>query len=347
MKVLEVGYFMTWAENYGSGFEVQRCAWRGRGMSPSDWPGPWESIRELRTVLSSCRPGDFDAIVCAALGRSYRERGLQRWSKYFYETIIAKLVCAIASKCRAPLAVIDISDDLTIHPVNVTLIRGAGIYFKRELPLDPYHALDSMRLSKARTVAIGFRRDEEVNTLMQKLEPISLGCRESEPVVESVPVPEKKWDLFYAGTAEAKPRRDGITEALEQLSREGIKVHFPQDRLTFDEYIEALRQSRLALSPPGLGWDCHRHYEAALAGTAPVLPFPTIKRQHPLLDGEHCFFYDPEKNLADQVRRMLGQPERLERVSLASKNWVEKNHTHEARYRWVVEQAAGQGQQAD
>ena len=203
--------------------------------------------------------------------------------------------------------------------------------------MDPYHALESFRSPRARQVTLKDRKLASQCGRVQKLRPISLGCRELEPVKVKTAVNAKRWDIFYVGDDLFKPRRTGVEDAILELGRRGYAIYIPSKKLSIEEYMEAMSQARLAISPPGLGWDCHRHYEAAMVGTAAVTAFPVIQRYKPLVDGQHCFFYDTEKEMAEQFETMLKDSGILERISEEGQRHSCKHHTHKAIFSSVIE----------
>ena len=108
------------------------------------------------------------------------------------------------------------------------------------------------------------------------------------------------------------------------------------------EKPRALSTAYLAWSPGGYGWDCARHYEAPLAGTVPLMNYPTIVRHRPLRDGEHCILYAPEPGaLARAVRSALADKERLLEMARAAQAHVREHHTLRARAEYVVTTALG------
>ena len=54
-------------------------------------------------------------------------------------------------------------------------------------------------------------------------------------------------------------------------------------------------------------------------------------------------FYDPEKDLAEQLVAMLEKPQELAGISTAAREWVKRKHTHEAHFADVVETTAAAG----
>jgi len=58
--------------------------------------------------------------------------------------------------------------------------------------------------------------------------------------------------------------RDAILRSLEQR---GIQ----NKQMSFTEYFETLPEYKFVISPEGNGIDCHRHYEALMAGCIPIV----------------------------------------------------------------------------
>lgn len=54
---------------------------------------------------------------------------------------------------------------------------------------------------------------------------------------------------------------------LENLHRNG----FPNTLLNHSDYFDSLPQYKFVVSPEGNGIDCHRHYEALIAGCVPII----------------------------------------------------------------------------
>jgi len=146
---------------------------------------------------------------------------------------------------------------------------------------------------------------------ISKLRPISLGMPED--CVSEIPFDQlKEYDVFFAGDLHEKGIRGRLLAELRGLAeRRGWKVLL-RERLPRGEYLRCLAASRLCLSPPGMGWDCWRHYEAMLAGSVPLMTYPTILQYHPAIEGEHCFHFAPETGgLTRCLEKALASPDRL------------------------------------
>ena len=61
------------------------------------------------------------------------------------------------------------------------------------------------------------------------------------------------------------------------------------NRLNFKDYLNKMSKYKFVLSLRGAGWDCHRHYEALLVGSVPIMDGGPIlelfkKNSLPVLD---------------------------------------------------------------
>ena len=92
--------------------------------------------------------------------------------------------------------------------------------------------------------------------------------------------------------------------------------------------MEVLSASWLVWSPEGSGWDCYHHYEVCLAGSVPVINYPSIRRYAPLLDGIHCIYYGVEaEDLLLKVKAAFADKARLIAMARAGRKHVLQHHT--------------------
>jgi hypothetical protein len=62
------------------------------------------------------------------------------------------------------------------------------------------------------------------------------------------------------------------------FERVGIEIDIVEKRITQEQSWKKYKESRFVLSPPGNGYDCHRHFEAIVLGAIPIFiktPFMT------------------------------------------------------------------------
>jgi glycosyltransferase involved in cell wall biosynthesis len=163
-----------------------------------------------------------------------------------------------------------------------------------------------------------------------KLRPISLGLAAWRIADLPKPLPPKSVDVFFAGAIQTDLRRRGAA-LLAVLHRSGVTVDFVEGHLDRAEYLSRMARAHLAWSPEGLGWQCFRHFEAAVAGAIPVINRQRIEMRHPLRAGEHAFYYDPDgEDLIGVIRHALADKQRLRGMADAARQYVLAHHTHQS-----------------
>ncbi|HEY0256507.1 MAG TPA: glycosyltransferase, partial [Candidatus Methylacidiphilales bacterium] len=124
--------------------------------------------------------------------------------------------------------------------------------------------------------------------------------------------------------------REEARNVLLRLKAEGeYQVYLPESPLPQEDFYKACAESYLVISPAGAGWDCYRHYEAALCGSVPVMNYPGIRRYRPFLEGEHAFFYDLEDSGLERcIRRALADRPRLVEMGQNARRHVLQYHLY-------------------
>jgi len=237
---------------------------------------------------------------------------------------------------RVPIAVVDLGDGFGIGRHNFFLLKACRAFFKRELPSDHWQVF--FKSGHRDFPGHRWRSKPTPQGWIAKLRPISYGT-----FVPLLPLPddavaEKTADIFFAGDIEANStaRASGLAE-LRALQREGYVVDVPAGRLPLNEFLGRMAAAWLAWSPAGFGWDCGRHYEAALVNTVPLTNYPTIMRHRPLLDGEHCVLYGVEPGgLMLAAKAALSDKPRLRRIAANAAAHVRRHHTWQARAEHVA-----------
>lgn len=305
---------------------------------------PLGPIRFLR-VLKRLRRGEYDLVVLHSArfapwhARTFlpilRDRRLRA-----YPWLFSPYAWRFLHRFhKVPFVAVDLSDTFGIARHNFFLFDRCRAFFKRELPADRW--LVFFKSGHWDLPGRRWRSKPRNQRRMAKLRPISLGARYL-PQSQRPSAP-KTTDVFYAGAPLVGPtqRLDGAPE-LRALAAEGFRIDLPEQNLPFDEYVKRLGAAWLASSPAGYGWDCMRHYEAAMAGTVALANYPTILRDEPFRDGEHCLFYAPEPGeLAAAVRKALEDKPRLERIAEAARLHNDRHHTLIARAERVAVAALG------
>lgn len=300
--------------------------------------------RAFFDVLRRLRAREYDMVVIEA-------PALPHWHPRSFLTAIrdwrlkapSALFAIAAAQCLhrlhdVPIAAIDTRDSFSIGRHNFGLLDACHSFFKRELPVDRWQVF--FKQSHWDLPGRRWRSKTSSQRRIRKLRPISLGYI-IEPTL--VAQPEKTTDVFFAGDVypNSTIRTDGLEE-LRALRDEGYRIDIPEARLDRGAFAERLASAHLAWSPAGYGWDCYRHYEAPLAGTTPLINYPTVARYAPMIDGKHCLFYAPEPGeLARAVRRALADKPALSRIAAEAKAHVEAHHTLRARADHIVATVLG------
>ena len=240
----------------------------------------------------------------------------------------------VALSLGVPLSVVDTTDTFHIAEWDHPLLQAAQVYWLRELPIHPFHIL----INTSRR----FRRlsNLELSPLVKdikKIQSISLGL--SDARLQLIKPATKRYDVFFSGT-DTSPLREQARRVLRKLKAEGTcRVYLPENPLSREEFYQACAESYLVLSPSGLGWDCYRHYEAALCSSVPVMNYPTIRRYHPFIDGEHGFYYDLEENGLERcLRQALTDRPRLIKMGQTAREHVLTHHLYSKLLRMMLKE---------
>jgi len=342
MRVLYHGCDAHWVETPGITL-VKLPIGQGEGIPAL--PDFRAILQRWQALDAAAKPGFglVDLVVTEAFGKAYFRGALRRSIKMQYECRVMAQLLNIARRKGARVAVIDQSDDLTIHPVNKRLLEVCDVYFKRELAIDRWRSLESLHGGRSRVPTIGYRLEESNQLLMQKLAPISLGFGDTES--EALKLSEglvidgltpKTHDIFYAGDDWCRPLRQSIRDQLLDCRDQALVIKIPSGRLTFDDFARAIHSSWLCISPPGLGWDCYRHYEAGLFGSVPVLSRPDITPHRAFVHGYDAIYYEPERPILEQLQPWLADKSRLIEMAHQARIRALQHHTRTARSQYII-----------
>lgn len=238
------------------------------------------------------------------------------------------LVFSRLRKANVPLALINRSDRGGVWDGSDWFFRNCHACFIRELNPDPRWSLLDLpgtnawarRLAGVGSGAIGPRD-------WQKLRPISLGLPDPESFP---PLAPKEFDVLYGHGRDFrdKPLRDRLLAELQDACRRlGLSLKLV-DQVSKPEWIRLMAASRLVFSPPGVGWDCWRHYEAMMAGAIPLMTYPTILRHQPPVEGVEGFYFAPEPGgLERGLTHAWKQRDQFSEMASAGRALVLRHHT--------------------
>jgi len=185
---------------------------------------------------------------------------------------------------------------------------------------------------------VNIQRYERLARNFSKIKPFSLGFNLRDTAeTERVQPHEKIHDVFYAGKNHTTTvRQEGLSE-LKALQAAGVRVYIPETRLSRPDFFRACAQSWLVWSPEGQGWDCHRHYEALMLHSVPLINQPTIERVWPFLSGEHCLYYRTEPGgLTEAVTHALKDHDALVKIAEQGRAHVIQHHTRSNLVRHIL-----------
>jgi hypothetical protein len=300
--------------------------------------------RPTRAILADARRGAYDLIV---LGNTFypafnpRKGWLRNAANFVKQSALHPnlLVSAFFRHMgnRTPLVGLDMEDVPIVDNSRFPVLRRAVCYFKRELPQNPCNAFlytNSKTQCNGNVMQLKFFREA-----IAKLRPISIGvdnetCRQL--LQYNFP---KKTDVFFSGDCTNRINRQRGLEQLEILRREGYAIDVVHERLPREEFLRRCAQAHIVWSPEGYGWDCFRHYEVALVGSAPLMQTPTIYRYAPLEDGVHGIYYYVENDgLAVRVRQALQNRSGLIAMGQVARRFVLEKHTLQALSGYVIQE---------
>jgi len=241
------------------------------------------------------------------------------------------------AKVGSRLAGIDMSDRPVVDNRWFPILDCCVCFFKRELPQNPCNAFlyTTPRTEDNGNVLVL----EEFQRRIKKLRPISLGIAPETCNQYSTLDIRKKTDVFFAGDVMNRPSRLAGLKQLERLAKEGLAIDIARERMPREEFLRRCAQAHLVWSPEGLGWECLRHYEAALVGSVPLMQSPTIQRYAPLVEDQHALYYYVEgEHLSFRIRQALQNRAHLIEMGRAARQHVLRWHTQEALGRYVIEE---------
>jgi hypothetical protein len=177
--------------------------------------------------------------------------------KYEYIFIIAEDVYPASNFLKHDPEILDISDKIyfknldTLNPKCLSIPLGCGFW------IDKLHYIEYMRsrcLAKSRIMS-----SINSSTVLRK----------------------NKIFNDYTTTRDGKFWRVGNfntrLECLEFMKKNkdtfesaGIEIDIVEQRIPQEESWKKYKESRFVLSPPGNGYDCHRHFESIVLGAIPI-----------------------------------------------------------------------------
>lgn len=350
MKILEIGVRSVLVSN--SKAEVVFCDLsQGDANSDRSLSSGGKGILGFLKRLSKLEVTSFDVIVIhgfvSAIPRARSKAVVKALARQYLGIRIRRL----AKVKKIPLVLIDQGDWLLFNQLDLAFIEQSVLVLKRELGVDILRSFEGTQFTGASRLGV---IDFHLNSLgarnIDKIFPMPLGFGPNEdrlrtllnliPNAKKTESNERLWDVCFIGAVEGRPLRAEALQVLKELEKErAMKILIVSERLEFDEYVKILLDSHFCLSPSGFGWDCYRHYEAAICGAIPIMNYPDIRRWAPLLDGKHCLLYDPDEGVRGALDRSLDlQPAEKTSMRRLAKERAMESHSREGISQYALQE---------
>ena len=340
MRILEIGegpYVSVYAPAISDFFSVHKSA-------------PPESRLTLRHILllrKRLKTGYYDLVVYHVRAKTsapwHRHHGIFRiafevisWSLFSFYKISWHWFHFVLSATATPLVVVDTQDAPRINKTESYWLDRCRFWFMRELP--PNHLNLFLGMDHRCGDVVNIQRQKRLKPNFAKIRPFSLGFNiEDTPPTAKAEAHERLYDVFYAGANHTTTVRQQGIEELKALRTAGLRVYLPEQRLSRPDFYRACAQSWLVWSPEGQGWDCHRHYEALMLHSVPLINTPTIERVWPFVSGLHCLYYRPEKGgLTEAIESALRDRDALLRIAEQGRAYILQHHTRSNLVRYIL-----------
>ena len=121
----------------------------------------------------------------------------------------------------------------------------------------------------------------------------------------------------------SRKRQERSRTEVWDLFRDAEFCHVAEGR-SYPDYLRDMQASRFVISPPGNGLDCHRHWEALLLGSIPVMKHSSID---PLFDGLPVVLVHDWREVTRKMLLARDQDLRarmLERQRLFAQFWLDR-----------------------
>jgi hypothetical protein len=189
---------------------------------------------------------------------------------------------------RPPTAFVD-GDD---HPYVRGVFDEVDVYFKAEVLSAGFYLQLRMPVRRRLHALRGtefwrdpLRRQIRVATVRSRgVVPLPFGLID----VGIEPAPEKEFDVAFISRP-YNPERIAVAAAADSLRRSGFRVFLgTEEPVSWQEYIEVLRRTRIGLNARGLGRNTYRYWEIPSAGAVLASQPPGIVIPDDLVHGREA-----------------------------------------------------------
>ncbi len=271
----------------------------GKASPVKKWRALWRLFtRQYHVVI-------FNAVYLHTFDQNWIMRSAKLLLRAAEKLAMHRLLFLMLFGNRTRLVVLDAHDHPVLSELMITGLPRIDLYGSQNLASQfvPYQ-----------------------NRINYFLYPLPLNCDQYQP--EGL---AKDIDIFFSGWMVSQARIEGKAELMRLKEQEpSLRVEVSNQRLAFPDFLRAIERSWLVFSAEGLGWQCNRHYESLLLGAVPIINRPKPDVVHYLVDGDTCFFYNPDVpgDLSRVIRQALQDKEELRRMAAKGRQVVLKhNHT--------------------
>lgn len=146
---------------------------------------------------------------------------------------------------------------------------------------------------------------------------------------------EKKFDIFFVTSSGSASRRYFAEKVLEFSKKHNLKAYVKvtgsfYGGLPWNEYVEIMRSSKLAVSLPGNGFDTIRYWEIPYYGTALVSQRLPLVIENDFVDMDSAIFFSDFIEFKQKVLEVLRKG-LWDDISKKGTNIFNKFHTEEER----------------
>lgn len=273
---------------------------------PHQWmiANPLEKVWTQNEVASTI--DSFDLVILSSPRKNNHEA-------------LVNLISVVGRKAIKKLAIIDGEDYDCIRWDKIEDFHP-DIYFKRELVPNPQNIYWAQK-----------ERCEKSGNI-PRFSPISISTAIDQNKQKNV---VKDIDILFLG-GNNKANRASFINALQNAFGNRL-VH---GHMKYDEYLSAHARAKMAICNRGHGWDTLRFYEIPSHRETLLVAERALRiMEYPLIDGEHCTYFDTPEELVKVCDFYLNNEEKRKSIAISGNQWISKYHTTHGRARWVLEES--------
>ena len=169
-----------------------------------------------------------------------------------------------------------------------------------------------------------YREDADMGII-----PFNIGCLNKYFGDFNHPV-DKDIDVFCSFGHLNTGLRFQTTEICKELRDEGYNVVFSSN-MNYQDYLETIARSKIAISAWGAGNSCMRLWEIMANKTCCFRQKTEILFPDEPIDGEHCVVYSSEEEFEKKIREYLKRPDECVRIGVNGYKHTLSHHTGKAR----------------